>query len=94
MYQEKYDDEYIKFGFTYTGDQDCPKQWCIICGDVLANSSLKPSLLQQHIETRHPTQINKLVDFFKQTLINLKSDINSFISTATNNNENALEASY
>jgi hypothetical protein len=89
-----YDNEYIKFGFTYTGDQDCPKQRCIICGDVLENSSLKPSLLRQHLETRHPSQINKPVHFFKRKLIELKSDINNFIPTENNDNENALEESY
>jgi hypothetical protein len=37
----KYDDGYIKFGFTCSGDQECPKTRSVICGDVLANSSLK-----------------------------------------------------
>jgi hypothetical protein len=56
--KRKYDDDDIKFGFTCSGDQECPKPRCVIYGYVLANSSLKPSLLRRHLETRHPTQTN------------------------------------
>jgi hypothetical protein len=41
----KYDDDHIKFGFTFSGDHECPKPLYVICGDVLENSSLKLSLL-------------------------------------------------
>jgi hypothetical protein len=67
----KYDDDYIKFRFTCSGDLECPKPQCIICGDVLANSILKPSQLRRHLETGHPTQMNKPVDFFKRNLVEL-----------------------
>jgi hypothetical protein len=63
-------------------------------GSVLANSSLKPSLLCRHLDTRHPTQMNKPVDFFKRKLVESKSCIVNFASTTSNTNENALEASY
>jgi hypothetical protein len=86
--------EYVKFGFTYAGDQDYPKPQCLICGDVFMNSSLKPSLLRPYLEISHSTQINKRVDFFKQKMIESKSDITIVIYALTNNNENALEASY
>jgi hypothetical protein len=86
--------EYVKFGFTYASDQDYPKPQCLICGGVLMNSSLKPSLLRPYLETSHSTQINKHVDFFKQKMIESKSDTTNVIYALTNNNENALEASY
>jgi hypothetical protein len=44
--RRKFDDERIKFGFTYTGDEDSPIPRCVFCGHVLANSSLKPSLFR------------------------------------------------
>ncbi|KAH1168645.1 hypothetical protein KIL84_013235, partial [Mauremys mutica] len=94
MKKRKYDDDYIKYGFTCIGDQECPKSQCVICGDVLANSSLKPSLLWRHLETRHPEQLDKPVDFFKQKLANWKSDITSFVSKASTDNENTFEMSY
>jgi hypothetical protein len=90
----KYEDDYIKFRFTYSGNQECPKLLCVICGDVLANSSLKPSLLRRHLETRHPTQMNKPVDFFKRKLVESNSCIANFASTTSNGNKNAQEASY
>ncbi|CAM4590106.1 unnamed protein product [Lepidochelys olivacea] len=92
--KRKYDDDYIKYGFTCTGDQERPKPLCVICGDVLANSSLKPSILRRHLETRHPAQLDKPVDFFKRKLAERKSDMTSFISKASTDNENVLEASY
>jgi hypothetical protein len=84
----------MKFGITCYGDQECPKPWYVICGAVLANSSLKPSPLRRHLETRHPTQMNEPVDFFKRNLVESKSCIANFVSTTSNSNENALEASY
>jgi hypothetical protein len=92
--KRKYYDDYVKFGFTFSSDQECPKQRCVICGNVLANSSLKPSLLRRHLETRHTNQMNKPVDFFKCKMVESKSCIATFVSTTSNDNENALEASY
>jgi hypothetical protein len=85
----KYDDSYIKFRFTCSGDQECPKPRCVICGDVLTNSSLKPSLLRRHLETSHPTQMNKPVDFIKRNLVESNSCTTNFVSTTSNDSENA-----
>jgi hypothetical protein len=38
--------------------------------------------------------MNKPVDFFKRKLVESKSFIANFVSTTSNDNENALEASY
>jgi hypothetical protein len=89
----KYEDDYIKFRFTCSDDQERLKPRRVICGDVLANSSLKPSLLRRHLESRHPTQMNKPIDFFKHNLVESNSCIENFVSTS-NDNENAQEASY
>jgi hypothetical protein len=71
--RRKYDDDKIKFGFACRGDQECPKRRGVICCDVISNSSLKPSLLRRHLETRHPTQMNKPVVFFKRKLVESRS---------------------
>jgi hypothetical protein len=47
--KRKYGDDYTKFGFTCSGYHECPQPRCVNCGDVLANSSLKPSLLRRHL---------------------------------------------
>jgi hypothetical protein len=63
--KRKYDDDYVMFGFTYSGDQECPKPRYVFCGAILANGSLKPSLLRCHLETSHPTQMSNLSTFFQ-----------------------------
>jgi hypothetical protein len=83
----------MKLRFKCSSDQECPKPRCLICGDILANSSLRPSLFRRHLVIRHPTQMNKPVDFIKRNLVESNSCIANFVSTS-NDNENALEASY
>jgi hypothetical protein len=57
-----------------------PKPECVICGYVLVNSSLKPSLLKCHLETRYITWIDKPVDISKQKVIEWKNDTDTFES--------------
>ncbi|GBN03998.1 hypothetical protein AVEN_177859-1 [Araneus ventricosus] len=42
--KRKYSNEYLKHGFSVTGDEDCPKQLCVVCGEILSNGRMKPSL--------------------------------------------------
>jgi hypothetical protein len=79
----KYEDDYMKFEFTWSGDQECPKPWGVICGDVLANSSLRPPL-RSHLET-HSNKKN--VDVFKRKLAESKGGIANIVSTTSNDNE-------
>jgi hypothetical protein len=72
--KSKYDDDYIKFGFTCSGDQECPNPRGVNCVDILANSSVKPFLLRRRLETGLPTQMIKTVDFFKRKLVESKCD--------------------
>ncbi|XP_035216039.1 zinc finger BED domain-containing protein 5-like [Stegodyphus dumicola] len=66
--KRKYDSDYLQLGFHFTGDESEPKPLCVICNEVLANSSLKPSLLRRHIETKHPTHKDKPLEYFKRKL--------------------------
>ena len=43
----KYDDKFIKFGFTYVVEGDIEKPQCIICSVVLSAESMKPNKLHQ-----------------------------------------------
>jgi U3 small nucleolar RNA-associated protein 14 len=47
----KYQDSYIKFGFTFDVEKGEPK--CVICLERLASESMKPSKLKQYLVTKH-----------------------------------------
>ena len=49
----KYDDVYLKLGFSWTGPANVPKPQCVVCKEVLANDSIRPSKLRRHLETKH-----------------------------------------
>lgn len=77
--KRKYDN-YIRFGFSYIGDKDCPRPQCVLYVDILADSSVKPSLLKRHLETKHPTHVNKSADFFTRKANEWKNDLTTFVS--------------
>ena len=52
--KRKYDENYLRLGFTWIGDVDHPDPQCVMCGEVLSNSSMKPSYLRRHLTTKHP----------------------------------------
>ena len=62
--KDKYCDEYMKYGFSYIGDEDCPKPHCVVCGEVLSNSCMKASLLLRHLQTKRYSYMNKESSFF------------------------------
>ncbi|GFT18792.1 transposase [Nephila pilipes] len=61
--KRKCNEEYIKFGFTWIGDENEPKGLCFECEHVMRNSSLNPSKLKRHLETKHPTLHDKSVEY-------------------------------
>lgn len=82
-------------GFYFTGEESEPKPLCVICNEVLANSSLKPSLLRRHLETKHPDYKGKPVEYFQRKLEgNKKCSVSSFLSVFNEDNKMALEASF
>ncbi|GFQ84432.1 SCAN domain-containing protein 3 [Trichonephila clavata] len=42
--KRKYDEDYIKYGFSWCGDETAPRPQCIICGDQLSNESMVPKI--------------------------------------------------
>lgn len=61
----KYDEEYLKFGFSWTMVNNEQRPICVLCSEVLANDSLKPVKLKRHLQTKHSEHVNKSVDFFR-----------------------------
>lgn len=84
-----YDDIYLKFGFTVIED----KPQCVICFEILSRESMKPSKLVRHLNTKHPNEKNKPVEFFERKLKALEHQ-KTAIGQMSNLNEKALLASY
>ena len=68
-----YDDSYIKFGFSCKNENSIDIPLCVICGEALANSSLIPNKMMQHLETQHPELKSKEEGFFRAKLNNFNS---------------------
>lgn len=64
-YTYKYIDKYIGYGFTYINENGVDLPQCVICGNVLANASLKPNKLLRHLETNH-NEYRKLQIFLRK----------------------------
>ncbi|CAI6358779.1 unnamed protein product [Macrosiphum euphorbiae] len=69
----KYDPEYINIGFTAIDVSNEPRPQCVICFEILSNQSMKPSLLNRHLSTKHSTLKNTPKDYFVRKLSEMKS---------------------
>jgi len=66
--KRQYMDEYMNYGFTWTGDKDCPTPLCCVCGLRLANSAMAPAKLKRHFTTRHESLSSKGKIYFERLL--------------------------
>lgn len=85
----KYNPDFIKYGFVNGGSEAVPRAQCVECGLTLSNEALKPSKLQRHLETKHPTLVGKPVEFFKRKEDGLQMQKRSIVSL-TGNSKSAL----
>jgi hypothetical protein len=86
--RRKYFDSYLSMGFTEDGDETSPCTVCILCNEVLQNSSVAPSKLNCHSEHK-----GKPRSFFQRMLNNLSS-MKAYMHTKfKSENKNALMAS-
>jgi hypothetical protein len=89
----KYDSGYLKFGFSWNGDEEDTRPQCIVCCEVLANESMRPNKLRRRIETKHPDLKNQPLQFFERKLPELKTT-NRKLLNFTKINKKAMHASY
>ena len=61
----KYDEKYIKFGFTSLEKDGIDLPQCVLCLKTFGNGSMKPFQLEQHLEKSHGEHVNKPVAYFK-----------------------------
>ncbi len=87
----QFPDEYIG-GFTSTSHNP-PSALCFLCGELLANSAMKPAHLQRHLRTKHPYQVGNSLEFFRRKCHEFTSCQES-MKKATSASAKALGASY
>ena len=56
--------EFLKYWFTCQFKNELDHPQCVICGNVLANESLKPVKMEWHHESRHLDDAQKPMTFF------------------------------
>ena len=61
-----YSDEYIKYGFISIHINNIERPQCVICLKTLSADSMKPSLLNRHLETCHPEIKDKDASYFQR----------------------------
>ncbi|GFV79099.1 protein FAM200B [Trichonephila clavipes] len=84
----KYNEEFVKNGFTFCVVDDEERPICVICNEKLANDSMKPPRLKRHLETKHSELQNKHADFFQRRAKNLKiQSANKYKETYNNTSE-------
>ena len=72
MAKRKYNDSYVKFGFTSLNDQGVDKWQCVVCYRLLSNESLRPSKLSHHLNISHPELKDRNMEYVKRLESNCK----------------------
>lgn len=60
----RYQEEFIKYGFTFCVISGKEYPWCVNCGDKLVNECMKPAKLKGYLETKHAEFENKCETLF------------------------------
>ena len=50
--KRKYDDSYLSYGFTWTGNEERPNGLCVEFGTVISNTSLFSTKLKWHLQKK------------------------------------------
>ena len=94
-FKRKYQESYLNYRFTATGDSHSPSLLCIICGDQLSNEAMKHSELLHHMETKHPALKDKPLEFFElQRKKHEHEEQKQLLKATTSSNVSALRASF
>ena len=72
MPKRQYRKQYINFGFIELKNKREFVPQCVVCIKTLLNASMKPSLLQCHLQTNHPNKKDCNPNYFKRLGENAK----------------------
>ena len=63
--KRRYDDSYLSYGFTWTGNEERSNGLCVEWKTVISNASLFPAKLKRHLEKKHSQLKNKNIKYFR-----------------------------
>jgi zinc finger BED domain-containing protein 5/7/8/9 len=86
-------EDYLKMGFSCTGDTDNPRPWCVVCGEKLSNEAMVPSKLKRHLFTKHSYLVDKNLTYF-QHLLNSQNKQSKNMTIIVKISDKSQEASY
>ena len=66
--RRQYHEDYLNIGFSWSGNVDDPRPWCLVCGEKLSNESMVPSKLKRHFSTKHSHLVDKNASYFQRLL--------------------------
>jgi hypothetical protein len=64
--KRKYQEEFIKYGFTSIVIKGEEWPQCVICCEVLENELFKVNKLIRRLKTKHDSMVDRGIDFFKR----------------------------
>lgn len=67
-----YNDDYIKYRFTFLEKSTSHLPQCVICHDVLSNDAMRPGHLERHLSTNQYALTDKPTNFFVVKMNSLK----------------------
>jgi hypothetical protein len=78
--KRKYQEEFLKYGFTSVVISGEERPRYVICCEVLENESFKVNKLIRHLKSKHDSLADRETDFFKRTLSSGKTYV-QFVRT-------------
>ncbi|XP_025207402.1 protein FAM200B-like [Melanaphis sacchari] len=88
-----YNTDFIQFGFRSCESNEIVQPQCVVCGEILANESLKPFKLKRHLKTKHPNVNKKPKEYFERLNDQFVNNTNA-IKTYCHTTFSGVKASY
>ncbi|XP_060846365.1 zinc finger BED domain-containing protein 5-like [Rhopalosiphum padi] len=66
--RRQYYEDYLNIRFSWSGNVDDPRSWCLVCGEKLSKKSMVPSKLKRHFSTKHSHLVDKNASYFQRLL--------------------------
>ena len=88
-----YSEDYMKPGFTFSGNENNSYPLCLVCGNKLSNESMVPNKLKHYFTSKHSHLSEKPVEYFIQLSKSLKKQSTTF-TKRMKTSQKAQEASY